>query len=133
MAFLFFIQLFVVVFNASFLFQSLNFFIQVLLLTNGNQEEVTYYRAVPLDESSDVARDEERESSWYTLSREAVNAVFKAFGASQRKNFSHLYRIRRERYIHYTRATQLILTMIQFDKFGISRGPVKFLTCNDKN
>ena len=35
--------------------------------------------------------------------------------------------------ILYSRATQLVLTMVQLDKFSIPRGPVKFLTYNDKN
>ena len=31
------------------------------------------------------------------------------------------------------RATHLILTKVQVEKFSISRGPVEFLICNDKN
>ena len=42
--------------------------------------------------------------------------------------FMHVFSL-----ILYVRATQLILTKVQRDKFGISRGPVKSLTCNNKN
>ena len=37
------------------------------------------------------------------------------------------------RFIVSIRAAQLILTKVQLDKFSISRSPVKFMTCNDKN
>ena len=33
----------------------------------------------------------------------------------------------------YTRDNQLILTKVLEDKSNTSRGPAKFLTCNDKN
>ena len=35
--------------------------------------------------------------------------------------------------ILYSRATQLILTKVQLEKLSISRGPVEFLICDDKN
>ena len=36
-------------------------------------------------------------------------------------------------FILYSSATQLILTEVQLEIFSISRGPVEFLICNDKN
>ena len=36
-------------------------------------------------------------------------------------------------FIAYARATQLILTKVQSERFSISRGAVEFLTCSDKN
>ena len=36
-------------------------------------------------------------------------------------------------FINYDTATQLVLTKVQLEKLSISRGPVEFLICNDKN
>ena len=47
--------------------------------------------------------------------------------------FYDFYGIQQQGILLLTKATQLILTKVQSEKFSISRGPVEFLICDDKN